>query len=150
MDLRLPPLSLGGSLLLNDGAAAVPAIERVQNGEFASGAFWDTGGGWTIAAGNATNSGAAGARLTNTLIAPTSAGQSFIVSVVAVANPAGTTWGAVLYNSVTTASQNVMVVVDTSTGTKTAMGTVTGEFDELYIQAVDDPGLVVDDVSFVS
>lgn len=149
MDLRLPALKLAECLAFDwRGATGSPAIERVQNGGFASGAFWDTGGGWTIAADAATNL-VAGASLTNTLIAATAPGQSFLVSVRSVANPAGTAWGAVLLNSGTLATQTVLLAAFPN-GIKTAEGTVTGVFDRLYIMAADDSGLVVDDVSFVS
>lgn len=149
MDIRLPLEKIAEGCALDYRASAAPAMELVQNGAFDSGAFWDTAGaGWAIAAGQATNA-VVGANLTNTLIAPTSAGRSFTVSVRSVANPAGTGWGVVLLNSGTLATQTVMLA-GFPNGIKTAMGTVTGVFDRLYIMAADDPGLVVDDVSFVS
>lgn len=131
-----------------DGAAPAPPIERVQNGEFANGDFWDTGGGWSISLGSASNS-VAGISLRNTLIAATSAGQSFVVSVDALANPAGTGWGVQLRNSGTGFTQTVLLP-DPFTGTKTDSGTVDGVYDQLDIVASDDAGLVVDNVSFVS
>lgn len=70
--------------------------------------------------------------------------------MLVVANPLGTAWGVVAFNSSTLATQNLMVVMGGGTGIRNNSGTITGTFDQIYIQAADDAGLVVDNVSLLA
>lgn len=149
MNLRLPRIKLDLPPLGSRGGAAAPAVERVQNGGFASGANWATAGGWTIALGQATND-TPGLNLTNTLNSTITPGLSYQIFVQVIANPLGTSWGVVAFNSSTLATQNLMIIMDSATGIRSTSGTITGTFDQLYIQAADDAGLVIDNVSLLA
>ena len=87
--------------------------------------------------------------LSRLLSAPVVGGESFSVSVEGISNPAGTGWSVQLFNSSTLATQNVLVT-GFPDGIKTNSGTVSGAFDTIRIGASDDPGLVIDNVSFIA
>lgn len=131
-----------------DGGGA-PAVERVQNGDFASATGWDTSGAsWTIASGVATNA-VLGPLLTGTLSPALVGGEAFNFSFSVVANPASTACAVQLFNSSTLAVQTIFT--DGSTpGQKTSSGTVSGAFDRIRIGASDDPGLVIDNMSLLA
>lgn len=140
---------LADGVAMDYGAAPEPAIERVQNGDFASATGWDTAGaGWTIASGEATNN-TLGTFLTNTLVEPVESGMAYAFQFDVVANPNVTGLQVQLYNSGTTASQSIFTD-GTTTGTKNSAGTVTGTFDQLRIGAIDDADAVIDNVSLVA
>lgn len=147
-------MSLGLGLALTNrqaaagGGGAVP-FERVSNGTFDNDVGWDTSGAaWTIAGGVAVNN-TAGMFLTTTLMTPLAGGESFTVSVDGVGNPNATGWIVSLYNSGTLASQQILIAGPPN-ATKTNSGTVSGAFDQLRIAAVDDPDLVIDNVSLIA
>lgn len=132
-----------------DGGGA-PAVERVQNGDFASATGWSfPGATWAIAAGVATNNTAANF-LTGTFSQALAAGEAVPVSFGCVANPAATGVVVQLYNSVTLATQTIYNAIPTA-GTVNAPGAVaSGAFDQIRFRALDDPGLVIDNVSLVA
>lgn len=135
--------------LFTKGRSAVDPTERITNGDFSSDIGWDTAGAsWTIASNQATNN-VAGQPLTNSLQdAPVTNGQHFELSINIVANPAGSSIIVRLVNSSTAAFQTIYTD-GTTTGIKTASGTVSGSFDELRVISVDDSGVVIDDVSLL-
>jgi hypothetical protein len=148
--MRLPIAEpIAESCAYGYGASAPEPTERVQNGDFASATGWNTSGvAWTIAAGVATNN-TAGQFLTNTLVTPLVGGESYSFSVNIIANPAATGVQVQLYNSSTTATQAIFSD-GTTTGIKNSAGTVSGAFDQIRIGAIDDAGLVIDDMSLLA
>lgn len=141
-----PAVGLGRSTASGGGGG--PA-ERVQNGNFSSATGWDTSGAsWAIAAGVATNA-VVGPTLTNTLSTPLVGGETFDLAFEVIANPASTGMACQLFNSSTLATQTIFSD-GTTTGLKTASGTVSGAFDQLRFGASDDAGLVIDNVSLLA
>lgn len=129
-------------------AAPYVGSERVQNGNFDSATGW-AGANWVIAASVATNTPAVG-NLTNTLLTPLSGGEGFVFTFDVVANPANTGLIVSLVASGGSPAPQVIFNDGSTAGTKMSTGTVSGAYDQLRIGSVDDPGSIIDNVSFIA
>lgn len=150
MRTHFPLERIADGLAIDYLSVATPASQRVQNGDFSLGSLnWNlSGGGWTVAGGQATNA-VLGAFLTNTLNSSVTSGLSFSLQLTVVANVLGTAIQVQLYNSATTASQ--LIFADGATpGLKTASGTVSGTFDQLRIRTIDDISVVITGVGLIA
>ena len=150
MRTHFPLERIADGLAIDYLSVAPPASQRVQNGDFLAGATnWNlSGGGWTVAGGQATNV-TLSAFITNTLSSSVTSGLSFSLSFTVVANPFGSTIIVQLYNSATTANQ-LIFSEGATVGIKTATGTVSGTFDQLRIRALDDVGSIITAVSLIA
>lgn len=135
-----------GGLGSGAGGGGGGPSERIDNGGFDTADGWDTAdGAWVIALGVATNSTPL-QFIERPLSAPLAGGEDFVFSFDA-SNPVVTQ--VLLYNSVTEAAQSIYMQ-QPSEGTNGSTGTVSGEFDTFRMRAAEDPGMVVDNISFVA
>lgn len=132
------------------GGAPPTPTERITNGNFADSSVWTApSGGWTIAAGVATNTAALAPIRQLFVSGQVALGLSYTLTYEIVANPNGTGFGFRFVDAAGVVT-GAPVIPPETIGSVEYIGSAPANAFGIRFMAEDDPGVVLDNVSLIA